>query len=175
LGIGYSLVIRFSVGVVAFVFILFLLGAKVLTPDSLREFLSANRPDVEALVDVSALRNNPAYFWLIVTLGSFVAAGLREEIWRAGTLAAMRALWPNTFGRRNGEFVAVALIAIVFGVVHLGMGALAAGMAGLLGLLLGVIMVVHRSIWPAVIAHGLFDATTFALLRWTFEHLQHLR
>jgi hypothetical protein len=25
-------------------------------------------------------------------------------------------------------------------------------------------MVLHKSIWPAVIAHGMFDATTMALL-----------
>ena len=29
---------------------------------------------------------------------------------------------------------------------------------------LGVIMILHRSIWPAVLAHGFFNATTFALL-----------
>jgi len=36
-------------------------------------------------------------------------------------------------------------------------------------------MVFHRSIWPAVIAHGAFDATTFALLPWLLEKLQSLR
>jgi membrane protease YdiL (CAAX protease family) len=41
--------------------------------------------------------------------------------------------------------------------------------AGLLGLMLGLIIVLHKSIWPAVIAHGLFDATTFALLPWWIE------
>ncbi|PYK61394.1 MAG: hypothetical protein DME43_02550 [Verrucomicrobia bacterium] len=41
---------------------------------------------------------------------------------------------------------------------------LAAAVATLLGLFLGLILIVHRSIWPAVIAHGFFDATTFALL-----------
>jgi membrane protease YdiL (CAAX protease family) len=30
----------------------------------------------------------------------------------------------------------------------------------------------HRSIWPAVIAHGMFDATTFALLPLAMQHLQ---
>jgi membrane protease YdiL (CAAX protease family) len=44
------------------------------------------------------------------------------------------------------------------------MGALAAVAAGLIGIFLGIILIIHRSIWPAVIAHGLFDATTFALL-----------
>jgi hypothetical protein len=38
-----------------------------------------------------------------------------------------------------------------------------------------MIMVLHKSIWPAVIAHGLFDATTMAMLPWSMEKLQHLR
>jgi hypothetical protein len=33
-------------------------------------------------------------------------------------------------------------------------------------------MVLHRSIWPAVIAHGMFDATSMALLPWAMDHLR---
>jgi membrane protease YdiL (CAAX protease family) len=66
-------------------------------------------------------------------------------------------------------------IALLFGAAHFSMGMLAAGTAGLMGLLLGIIMVAHRSIWPAVIAHGFLDATTFALLPRALEHLQHFR
>jgi membrane protease YdiL (CAAX protease family) len=41
----------------------------------------------------------------------------------------------------------------------------------LLGFLIGIIMVMHRSIWPAVIAHGLFDATSFAILPFLADRL----
>jgi membrane protease YdiL (CAAX protease family) len=173
LGICYSIAIRFAVGLVIFLLVCVLLVSGLLGRESLSEFFNSSRPNVEALIDVSALRTNRAYFWLTVTFGSFVVAGLREEMWRAGTLAAMRALWPATFGGRDGQFAAIALIAIVFGVAHLSMGMLAAAAATLLGLFLGIIMVVHRSIWPAVVAHGFFDATTFALLP-RLEHLQRL-
>jgi membrane protease YdiL (CAAX protease family) len=174
MGIGYSIAVHFAVAVVLVLIGGILLATHLFTPQELQESLSANRPDVEVLVDVSAMQNNSAYFWLIVTFNSFVVAGLREEIWRAGTLAGMRALWPDTFGGRDGGIAAVALIALLFGAAHFSMGILAAGIAGLLGLLLGIIMVAHRSIWPAVIAHGLFDATTFALLPWASEHLRQL-
>jgi membrane protease YdiL (CAAX protease family) len=73
----------------------------------------------------------------------------------------MRALWPNTFGDRDGQIAAVALIAIL---AHLSMGVFAAALAILIGFFLGITMVVHKSIWPAVFAHGFWDATTFALL-----------
>jgi membrane protease YdiL (CAAX protease family) len=38
--------------------------------------------------------------------------------------------------------------------------------AGFLGVGFGLIMIFHRSIWPAVIAHGLFDATYMVMTRW---------
>ena len=49
---------------------------------------------------------------LTITLVSFVVGGLREEMWRAGTLAAMRVLWPRIFGFWRGQFLAVTLIAV---------------------------------------------------------------
>ena len=174
LGIGYSVAIRLIVGIVVLTVIYLLLAAGLLARESIHELLTTQHSAVEKLVDVAALRNNPAYFWLTITFNSFVVAGLREELWRSGTLAAMRALWPNVFGGRDGQLAAVALIALLFGAGHLGMGMLAAAAAGLLGFLLGAIMVIHKSIWPAVIAHGFFDATTFALLPWSFEHFRHL-
>jgi len=140
----------------------------------LREFANSNSPDVEAIVDVTALRENPVYFWLTVTFVSFVVAGLREELWRSAFLGGMRALWPRCFGSRGGQIAAAAIASVSFGLGHLGMGPLAAGMAALLGLGLGLIMVLHRSIWPAVIAHGMFDATTLALLPWALERMRHL-
>jgi membrane protease YdiL (CAAX protease family) len=174
LGIAYSVAIRFAVVVVIVVVVGILATFRVLTPQDLQEFTTSNRPDVERIVDVSAMRKDPVYFWLTITLASFVVAGVREEMWRGGTLAAMRALWPDTFGSRAGQLAAVSLVAIVFGAAHLEMGMFAAVVAGLLGLLLGVIMVWHRSIWPAVIAHGFFDATSMALLPWSFERLRQL-
>jgi membrane protease YdiL (CAAX protease family) len=59
--------------------------------------------------------------------------------------------------------------------MHLRMGILAAVGAGVLGLFLGLIIVLHKSIWPAVIAHGLFDAATLALLPWWLEKARHLQ
>lgn len=127
------------------------------------------------MVSVPALKYDSFYFWLMVTLVSFVVAGVREELWRGATLAAMRALWPTLFGSIKGQFLAVTFIAVFFGAMHISMGPIAAALAGIVGWFLGVIIVLHRSIWPAVIAHGMFDATTFAVLPWAIEKLQHFR
>jgi len=152
-----------------------LVATRAVNVETLQGFMETNSPDVEVLVSVSALQENSAYFWLMLTLVSFVIAGLREELWRGAMLAGMRALWPKAFGSSRGQYLAVTLIAILFGTMHLGMGLVAAALAGIVGWFLGVIIVLHRSIWPAVIAHGMFDATTFAILPWALEKLQHYR
>jgi len=74
--------------------------------------------------------------------------------------------------QNTGRIWAVAIAAVVFGLGHLALGPLAVGAAALLGLGLGLIMVLHGSIWPAVFAHGMFDATTFALLPLALEQLK---
>jgi membrane protease YdiL (CAAX protease family) len=174
LGIGYSIAIRLAAGMVIFLIVFVLVGSHTVTLASAQEFMTAKRPDVEQLVDLEAMRQHRAYFWLTLTLVSFVVAGLREEMWRAGTLAGLRALWPRAFDSLGGQITAVALIAILFGAGHLPLGVIGAVVAGLLGLFLGIIMVAHRSIWPAVIAHGFVDATTFALVPFALEQLRQL-
>jgi membrane protease YdiL (CAAX protease family) len=97
---------------------------------------------------------------------------LLEELWRAAFLAGMKALWPQRFGSRAGQAGAVIIAAIFFGLGHLAQGGIAVCMAGLLGLGLGLIMVLHRSIWPAVIARGLFDATSMAMIPWAMQYIK---
>jgi len=172
LGAGYSIALRLALALVMLLVAAVLICTHVLTLDSLRHFVQVNRPDVENLVDVTALRQDPAYYWLSLTVVSFVVAGLREELWRSAFLAGLRRLWPHRFGSRAGQIGAVFIAALIFGSAHVGMGALAAVQAGLLGMGLGCLMVWHRSIWPAVIAHGMFDATTFALLPFALQHVQ---
>jgi membrane protease YdiL (CAAX protease family) len=174
LGVGYSIALRIGLVVIAVVVVSVLAATQTVTPEKVQAYVSANRPDVEAMVSVPAMRSSPVYFWLTITLVSFVVAGIREEMWRAGTLAAMRAVWPRTFGSRLGQCLAITLIAVAFGAMHLRMGVLAAVGAGVLGLLLGLIIILHKSIWPAVIAHGVFDATTLALLPWWIEKARQL-
>ena len=174
LGIGYSVAMRIALGLLVVVVVTILMATKVLDQKTVESFSTNVRTPVERMVNVSAMQHDSAYFWLTITLASFGVAGLREELWRSGTLAAMRRLWPNKFGTRNGQIGAVALIAILFGLAHLSLGIIAAAMAGVLGLLLGIIMVVHKSIWPAVIAHGMFDATSFALIPFALQQLQHI-
>jgi len=172
LGIGYSVAIRLALAIVVIFLGAVAILARLATPETLQDFVSVNRPGVEAIVDIGALRRDPLYFWLTLTLVSFVVGGFREELWRAAFLAGLRTLWPRAFGSRGGQLAAVGVGAVIFGLGHLPQGALAVAFTGLIGFGLGLIMVLHRSIWPAVIAHGTFNATSFALLPWAMQHLQ---
>jgi membrane protease YdiL (CAAX protease family) len=173
LGIGYSVALRLAVGLVMIMVAMTLILTHLMTPESLRQVAVTHRPDVEVLVDLSAMRHDPVYFWLVLTLVSFVVAGLREELWRSAFLAGLRAVWPLHFGSRAGQIGAVAIAAVLFGIGHLAMGWIAVCLAAILGVGLGLIMVLHRSIWPAVIAHGAFDATSLALIPWAMDQLKH--
>ncbi len=164
LGIGYSVAIRIVTVIVAIFVIFVAVATHLATPDSIQKFAIAHRPKVESLVDSAALHNNPAYFWLTITLVSFVVAGLREELWRAGFLAGLRGSFPGKFESRIAQVAGVAIAAIVFGCGHVAQGSVAMGLTAVLGFGLGLVMVLHRSIWPAVIAHGMFDASSFILL-----------
>jgi membrane protease YdiL (CAAX protease family) len=164
LGIGYSVAIRLGIGLIAGIVATVLLVTKVITMEGLQEFAKLNRPDIESVVDVKALKNDPLYYWLSLTVVSFIVAGLREELWRTASLTGMRKLWPQHFESRRGQLMAVVLTSLVFGIGHFPQGVLAMVMTGLIGVALGTIMVLHRSVWPAVIAHGMFDATSFALV-----------
>lgn len=170
LGVGYSVALRLVLAFLVIAVAIGLIATRVMTPDSLKGFVSNNRPQVETLIDVAAMRDNPAYFWLTLTFVSFILAGLREELWRSAFLAGMKALWPQRFGTRAGQVLAVIICAIFFGFGHLAMGPMAVCMAGFLGVGLGLVMIFHGSIWPAVIAHGIFDATTMAMLPWLMAH-----
>ena len=174
LGAAYSVGLRVAVGVVTLLCAAVLLATHSMTMDSLQAFLARNRPGIENAVDVSALRDHSAYYWLTLTVVSFVVAGLREELWRASFLAGLRRLWPRQFSSPAGQVCAVVIAAVLFGLAHLSMGILAALLGGLLGLGLGLIMVFHRSVWPAVLAHGFFDATSMALIPWAMELMRHL-
>ncbi len=171
-GIGYSVALRLALGVAIGGLALILVLARVISIGALQDFFVNNRPDVEAVVDLSALRNNPVYFWLTLTLVSFVVAGLREELWRSAFLAGARGLWPRRFTSRKGQFMAAAMAAVIFGLGHAPQGPIAVCLTALLGLGLGAIMIYHQSIWPAVIAHGMFDATSLAALPWALENIK---
>jgi membrane protease YdiL (CAAX protease family) len=176
LGAGYSVALRLGIAIAIIAAGILIGGILVatglMTTEQFRSLMSANQPQFEKVVNVASLRGNPVYFWLTITVVSFVLAGLREELWRAGTLAAMQKLFPRAFASSYGQYIAVGMIALIFGTAHLPLGWITAVAAGLLGFFLGSLIIFHRSIWPAVFAHGFFDATSFALLQFVLQHLR---
>ncbi len=172
LGVVYSVAIRLLVGVVfLFATVLFMLVTRT-SMTAVQSFADSHRPKVESLVDLNALAHNPMYFWLTLVLVSPVVGGLREELWRSSFLAGLRALWPRAFSSNGGGIFGAAVAALFFGAGHYPQGWLAMGMITIVGFLLGVIMVLHRSIWPSVVAHGLFDVASMAALVFIMPQLK---
>lgn len=157
--LAYSVGLRLAVGL----FLGAALAAWQLARGAPIENLDDLRPKVEAMVEVSALRD-PLYFGLMITLVSFGLAGLREELWRSGMVALLGRNWPRVFGGRMGPWLALVPTAVIFGAAHAAQGGLGIAATTLLGLGLGAVMLAHRSLWEAALAHGFFNAATFGLL-----------
>lgn len=160
-GLGWSVVLR--VAVVGLILLSLAPYALRHGLDDAGALVEENRPQLEHLLPFAAL-HDPVYVLILLTLVSFVLAGLREELWRAGMLTALLSLFPPAWRGRPGQAIAIAITSVCFGAAHFTQGPSGMVIAGVLGAGLGAIMVGHRSFWIAVWAHGFFDATTFAIL-----------
>lgn len=157
LGMVYSVALRIAIAIVTIAMFL----PVVLTKG--KEAVEEMRPKTEAVVNMEAVKD-PAYMLFAVTVVSFVVAGFREELWRVGMMAGLAGLAPAIFSSRKGQFYAVLIAAIIFGFGHLPQGWGGVVVTAALGVGLGTIIILHRSAWEAILAHGFFDATTFAAL-----------
>ncbi len=159
-GVVYSVGLRILLFIVLLIAVLIMTGVMGWDQKAFEEI----RPQTEQVIDQEALVERPAYLILNLTFVSFVFAGLREELWRAGMLTGLKGMWPDLFETFGGKSVAIVLVAVVFGLGHVSQGIGGVMLTTVLGVGLGAIMVFHKSIWEAALAHGFFDATTFALL-----------
>lgn len=180
LGLGYSIAMRIIIGIVVYIVVFAVVSGSLAsegTPFSIENFQEAstelmeqNRPKVEHLVDTEAIVNSPIYLLMNITLVSFVMAGFREELWRASMLAGFKGLFPQSYDKVKWKIVFVLIIAIIFGIGHLPQGIGGVILTGALGVMLGAMMVFHKSIWQATWAHGFFNATSFVGMYFLFKY-----
>lgn len=162
-GVGYSLLMRFGLGFLAMLVLIFLalLGFNL---EAMTDTIKANAQTIKEAFGPAMAARDPLYRLLLVTLVSFVVAGLREELWRVATMAGIFHLAPQKWSQKRVNGVALGVSSLLFGVGHLYQGATGVIGTTLLGVVLGAITLKHRSVWPAVVAHGCFDAASFAAL-----------
>jgi membrane protease YdiL (CAAX protease family) len=160
LGFAYSIGLRLMIMAMVVVAVI----AAALVGVDMAALKQTVTPEIRNIVSANALVNDPLYLALMLTVVSFVLAGLREELWRAGMFAAFRVLVPQAFTKARRWLVVAAAVALVFGIGHLTQGIGGVVVTTLLGFGLGAIIIHHNSIWEAVLAHGFFNATSFAML-----------
>jgi membrane protease YdiL (CAAX protease family) len=101
----------------------------------------------------------------LALLGVFYAligAGFYEEFTFRGFLMQALAM---IFGGSRGAWIAACVVqGALFGVAHAYQNPLGIAITGTLGVLLGLLVLASgRNLWPAIIGHGLFDASRFIL------------
>ena len=105
---------------------------------------------------VDSLRSSP----LLTIVGVGVLAGVCEELFYRGPLQ-------TAFVRKLPPWPAIVLVGILFGAIHMDLPGLPIRVA--LGVLLGWIVWRGGSIYPAMLAHGLFDSTSIAMVWWALH------
>jgi membrane protease YdiL (CAAX protease family) len=169
-GFGYSILLRIFVFIVLTAGTLTLIFVFKLPQETVLKLGKAMKPDIKNLLNPQALKD-PTYLLVMITLMSFVVAGLREELWRIGMLSALKKLFPGFYNKQIGAMFFIALVAAVFGIGHLAQGWGGVLVTSVLGFGLGLIIWKSNSCWEAVLAHGFFDATSFVLLYFLSDHL----
>lgn len=161
-GALYSIGLRFLPLLPLFVaaIVLAMLGYK---PETLSQWVNANRPQTEGIGD-SVRAGSALYKTLMLTFFSFVVAGFGEELWRVATMRGLIEIAPRSLAPFARNSIAVVVSALVFGIGHLYQGVIGVGVTALIGIVLGAMTLHHRSVWPAIIAHGCFDATSFLMV-----------
>jgi membrane protease YdiL (CAAX protease family) len=165
-GLLYSFAARILVSVgmlIILVPVVVVASLKGMTPDQLKQLVQAYAPNPGSVVDPAAL-SNPLYLFVLLTWISFVVAGLREELWRVAMLATGARLFPNPKSAIGAKIIMLIASSLLFGIAHIYQGPLAVLMTALIGAFFGAVMLYHRSIWPAVIAHGAFNALSFLMI-----------
>lgn len=114
-------------------------------------------PYAHPIIDYVTTRRDPAAIALVVLSAVVVAPLVEEFLFR-------RVLQGWLLERFPGDTVAaICLQALAFGLAHAGQG-LAPVPLALFGIVLGTIVLRTGSLLPAVILHGLFNATSIALV-----------
>lgn len=100
--------------------------------------------------------------WLIPLFAMFI--GLHEEaLFRGFVLGRLRALFGSTVA-------AVLISTVIFGSLHAYQGMVGVVQTGMVGLVLALVAVRCRTIWPAVVAHGIFNTIGLTLIPWLQEN-----
>lgn len=161
--VGYSVLMRVGLAIAAFA-ILVLLGMLGFDLKAMLETVQSNSKGIKQAFGPAFSSRDPLYLFLLISLISFVVAGLREELWRCATMAGLFHLAPKNWTQNRKNGVSLGVSSVIFGLGHGYQGITGVLGTTLLGVALGAIVLRHRSIWPAVVAHGCFDAASFALL-----------
>jgi membrane protease YdiL (CAAX protease family) len=110
----------------------------------------------------AALRGN-LKLTLLVVFYVLIGAGFYEEFMFRGFLMQGFAMF---FGGSRGAWGGALIIqGVLFGASHAYQNPVGILITGTLGVLLGVLVIISgRNLWPAIIAHGLFDASRSVLI-----------
>ncbi len=129
-------------------------------------------------VDVAGLAEERKEFFAMVPETSVMSllllgvfTGLHEELlFRGFILTRLNAL----FRSKVAAIASIAVSGVLFGLLHWYQGPIGVIQTTAVGLVLGTIVTLTRSIWPAIITHGLVNAIGITLIPLFRDHMDEL-
>ncbi len=113
--------------------------------------------------DFNVILTDPMIFFYGMTAVAWLAAAFGEEVVFRGFL--MRILYQLFGSNTVAAGFAITLQAAVFGMLHLNQGVAGAIVVFMIAAIFGLAFYrFGRSLWPLIIAHGLFDNIVFTLM-----------
>jgi len=95
-----------------------------------------------------------------------VFTGIHEELLFRGFI--LTRIWALA----RSKVAAIAICAVLFGLPHAYQGPIGVIQTTAVGLVLGTIVTLTRSLWPAIIAHGIFNGVGLALIPLISDHME---
>jgi membrane protease YdiL (CAAX protease family) len=95
-----------------------------------------------------------------------VFTGIHEELLFRGFI--LTRIWALA----RSKVAAVAIGGVLFGLLHAYQGPIGVIQTTAVGLVLGTIVTLTRSLWPAIIAHVIFNGVSLALIPFISDHME---
>lgn len=137
-GIGREVLLGALLGVALYL-------VKELVFDSIRAILAGSRPTFTTLFRFGW---DPAELPLLAVATTFIA--VEESVYRGYGLRPLTDRWGTAAG--------LAVMAVLFGLLHWGNGALAIVFTGTIGVVMGGVFLRRRTLTAVVVAHALYNA-----------------
>ena len=130
----------------------------ILSTGGIEKHLDLAKQNQEAFAAFAAIP-----LWVMVPL-AFVAGAYEDIVFRGFLLGRLRILFATPQSRFTGDALSVVVSSLIFGLGHTYQGWFGVMKTTVAGVCLAILVLLTRSVWPAIIAHAGIDTASLIAL-----------